>query len=292
MVKEKAVVETDVRPSGKLPLFGRHPLGSYMGTKGITAEERRSKVSGDNTRYEKMKAMADRAQREGSPEDCGRLVERVGERLYLPRVVVLQAAAIAKRAMVSPHPGRRRTVADVSAYALVSACKIEGVTSVSIREILAAFADVGRKVTSSAIFRLAIESPSGTYAREPRDYVPRVVARLSMNRRLAARLARDGAAPPAYLGSLRMAASEILGACDRTEMSGKRPCTLAASAVYSAEILMSSAEGRAARVTQRECAECGDAAEYTVREQYNAIFTPVLRRMSRPTLSLPPQAGR
>jgi transcription initiation factor TFIIIB Brf1 subunit/transcription initiation factor TFIIB len=292
LVKEKSTVDAAGRADPKLPLFGRQPLGSYMGARRITVEDRNSRISGNNTRYERMKMLSDFAAREGSYADCGRLIERVGEKLFLPRVVILQAASLAKKVMESPHQ-RRLTVAEVSAYSLVAACKIEGVTSVSIREILEAYAALGRRVSSSAVLRLAFESPVRMYARRPEEYLPRVLARLSMNRRLAGRLARDGVQQSVYLDGLRRMAAGMLGGCDQTALDGKRPCALAAAAVYSAEKAMAALEGRGLRITQRECAECGDAAEYTIREQCATVFAPSVTKLtSRAQQPLLPRTAR
>ncbi|MDE1858418.1 MAG: hypothetical protein KGI26_05075 [Thaumarchaeota archaeon] len=283
LVKEKSVMEMP-RGTTRLPLYGKLPLGSYMGAKRNANRDGNLRVPGEDSSYRRMKRLSDHVVREGSYVDCGRLIERVGERLFLPRVAILQAASLARSIMGSPH--RRLTVAEVSAYALVAACKIEGVTSVSIREILGAYADLGKRVSSSAIFRLTIDSPVRTYARRPEDYVPRVVAKLSTNKRLAARLARAGAMEAPYLESLRLMACEILERCEETALGGKRPCALAASAVYSAETVIAAMEGRSLVITQRECAECGDAAEYTVREQCSTVFAePVRALKSRPCTS-------
>jgi transcription initiation factor TFIIIB Brf1 subunit/transcription initiation factor TFIIB len=285
-VKGKSVLEGGSSPLGKLPLLGRQPLGSYMGSKEITREERTSKVSGEHSSYERMKIMSDYAGRGDTPTDCARFIERVGEKLFLPRMVILQAADIAKRILTSPHEGRRLTV-DVSAYSLIAACKIEGVTSVSVREVLSAHAALGRPVTSSSLFRIAFDSPVKSFARSPEDYVQRIVAKLSMNRKLAERLLRDGARASVYLESLRRLAQEVLGLCDRVSLAGKRPCALAASAVYSAEVVMSRRESRRPRLTQRECAVCGDTAEYTIREQCRTLFrTPMAKLSSRRTQTL------
>ena len=292
LVKEKAVMDVRRVADRKLPLFGRQPLGSFMGRRKASLEEMRSRLSGNNTSYLKMKRLSDHAAREGSYADCGRLIERVGERLFLPRVAVLQAAALAKGVMAAHHR-RRITVAEASAYSLVAACKIEGVTSVSIREVLGAFADFGKNVTSSAIFMLTVESPVRTFPRRPEEYLPRVIAKLSMNERLAGRLAKCGAPRAAYMDSLRRLAGEIMEECDRTALDGKRPCAVAASAVYSAEVVLAFRESRRPRVTQRDCAACGDASEYTVREQCSSIFSPVVAKLrSQAARPLPPQGAR
>lgn len=227
-----------------------------------------------------MKLVSDFAGKdEGAAADCGKLIERVAEKLGIPGFVALQAAAIARRVVASPPKGRRLNVAEVSAYSLVAASRVEGVMSASVREILNAHAMLGRKVTSSSIIQLALESPVRTFARRPEDYVTRVVARLTLNQGLAVRLGREGVLPTAYFNNLRALALELLGSGDRVSMEGKRPCALAAAAVYSAEVSLSLLERRRRRVTQKELACCGDTSEYTIREQCSSFFTPPLAKI-------------
>ena len=268
----------------------KEPLGSYMGSKGITAEERRSKgVGGNGSTYEYLKVVSDFAGRsEGAPAVCAKMIERIGEKLLLPKFVRLEAQSIAKRVLELPHPRRRVAIAPVSAYALISACKLERVTSVSVREIVEAHAALGRQVTSSSIIKLTLESPIKTYARSAEEYLTRVVARLTMNRKLQEQLATDGVRQTEYANSLRDTASELLRSVSQESRAGRRPCALAGSAVYSAEAVMSRVESRKRRLTQRELAECCDTAEYTVREQCASIFAlaaeELVRRRMRPQI--------
>ena len=270
-------------------------LGSYMGPPAAPARERTaSRIAGSDSSYGYLKVVSDFAGRDEGPEEaCARLVERVGEKLFLPRVVLAEAASIAKQVLAAPRPPRRIMLAAVSAYSLISACRVEGVTSAGPREIVAAFAAQGRRVDSSSIIQLALESPVRTYAYRPGDYLSKVLARLSTNRRFVGSAAKEGFSAAAYLSRLRAAAKEVMALADQTEMLGKRPCALAASALYAAETALAACEGRGRRVTQRVLAECGGASEYTVREQCASIFTPAAERLvARRRRSLPPEAAR
>lgn len=269
----------------------RAQLGSYMGPLTAPAEGRSARrIAGSDSKYEYLKLVSDFAGRGRGPEDtCARLIERVGEKLFLPRVVLIEAASIAKLVLATVRLRRRIMLAAVSAFSLISACRVEGVTSVGPREIIGAFTDQGRHVDSSSIIQLTLESPVRTYARRPEGYLSKVLGRLSTNRRFLERAEKDRVSVAPYLNSLRSAAKEVMELADQTEMLGKRPCALAASALYSAETVLATHEGRERRVTQRLLAECGDASEYTVREQCAAIFTPAAKvLLARRRPSLPP----
>jgi transcription initiation factor TFIIIB Brf1 subunit/transcription initiation factor TFIIB len=256
--------------------LGKPQLGSFMGTMRITAQERASKgIAGSNSKYEYLKRLSDFAGRnEGSGEACDRIIDRVGEKLYLPRVVLDEASAVARAVLSSNQCHRRVTVAALSAFSLVTACRVEEITSVSVREIISAHAALGRRVNSSSFIQLALESPIKILPRRPEDYISRVLARLSWDKRLAEKLRSEGASQTSYFNALRETAKELLSEVRPDELSGRRPCALAAAAIYSAEVALATRESRRKRLTQRLLAECGDAAEYTIREQCASIFTP------------------
>jgi len=295
IAKEKLVVQAVIREPVGLPPLGKQALGSYMGSMGITREERQSKgITGTNSKYEYLKAVSDFAGRnEGTPAICAKTIERVGEKLCLPRFVLLEAALIARKVLAAEHPHRRITIASVSAFSLIYACKVAGITSVSVGEIISAHVAIGRRVTSSSIIRLAFESPIRAHARRPEDYLSRVLARLSMNERLADTVRRERISQVAFFAELRDTATELLGLMGEEARLGRRPCALAASAIYSAEMVLSESESRRRRVTQREIAECGDTAEYTVREQCARLFAQAVEALTaRKKLALPSAAAR
>ena len=299
ITREKQVVEHPVGGKLKPRDSVRLSLGSYMGPLSASPGDRTAKgITGLDAGYEYLKTVSDFAGRdEGSAIACARLIERVGEKLTLPTPVQLEAAAMASRVLATVRSSRRITVAAASAYSLMAACRVAGVVAVSPREIIGAHLALGRRVSSSAVIQLALESPIRTFARGAEEYILRVLARLSTNPRLLERLAREEVPVATYLGALRDCGSELLRLADRTEMSGKRPCALAASALYSAEAVLSICEGRGKRVTQRELAESGDTSEYTVREQCATIFSPTVeeavgRRLRTLPLARAPQRGR
>jgi len=272
----------------------RLQLGSFMGTMRITPKERASKaIAGSNSKYEYLKALSDFAGRdEGPGEACERIIGRVGEKLSLPRVVLDEASAVARTMLSSIQRHRRVTLAALSAFSLVTACKVERVTSVSVREIISAHAALGRRVNASSFIQLALESPIKILPRRPEDYISRVLARLSWNKRLAEKLRSEGAPQASYFKALRETAKELLSEVRPDELSGRRPCALAAAAIYSAEVVLATKESRRKRLTQRLLAECGDAAEYTIREQCASIFTPVATSVTARNQQVLPAAAQ
>ena len=295
IVKEKEVVEMGRSRAPVAIDFTGQALGGYMGSIEVSNRDRFSPgFSRSSSTYGYLKVVSDYAGREeSSVYTSARMIERVCEKLGLPRVVMSHAILIAKKLLAANTRGRRVTVATVSAYALIASCKAEGVTSANVRDILAAYQALGRRVKASSLIQISLNSPIKTEARGPEDYVGRVIARLSMNPKLAAGLSKDCPFPTLYFNTLRVMAKEILDSLDWNAKAGRSPCALAATAVYGAELLLAKKEKRARRITQRDVAECGDTAEYTVREQYREIFMRAMLRSGRGAEeSLPaPRAG-
>ena len=282
-VREKQFAESPPPAGTGRPATARQQLGSYMGSRRTTSRERAYKgIAGSNSKYEYLKVLSDFTGREEGPaEVCERIVGRVGEKLFLPKVVLEEACAVARRVLATQRSGRRITLAAVSAFSIVAACRVEGVTSVSVREIIAAHAALGRRVNSSSFIQIALDSPIKVLPRRPEDYLSRVLARLSSDRGLSERLGSDEVPQTAYFNELRETAKSILSGVAPDELRGRRPCSLAASAIYSAEVAMAARDSRRRRLTQRLLAECGDAAEYTIREQCASIFTQAASLMNR-----------
>lgn len=282
IVTEKEVLELGAAPRGVRGPPTSQQLGSYMGSAEMTRKERRSKgLSEGNSTYAYLKLVSDFAGREdGSANACERMIERVSEKLCFPRVVTTEAASIAKKVLGMERHGKRITIAAVSAYSLIAACKLEGVVSASVAEIIEAYAAMGRRVSSSSIIQLSLESPVKTRARRAEEYLSRVMAKLSMDARLMQQVEGEGIPQQAYFNSLRQEAAEVLAGAEGDRKVGHRPCALAATAVYAAEVVLAEREGRKRRLTQKLLAECGDTAEYTVREQYREIFSQVVQTRS------------
>jgi transcription initiation factor TFIIIB Brf1 subunit/transcription initiation factor TFIIB len=275
IANEKEVIEVGSEGPRKAPRYGSYRLGSFMG-------ERKSHFVGDSGRYQGVAGSADRygylktlsnrtGSEDGAQVDCSRIIERVGEKLRLPLVAVDEATRIAKKVVASPHPHRRLAVAPVSAFALISACKINSISSVDSREIIRAHCALGRRVTSSSVMRVGFHYPLTMVVRRPEDFVAPILARLSGTDKLATEFSNE-AGLSVYLRTLRDAS--IVALCQLKEEArwGRRPSTLAATAIYSAERILALREGRKTRISQREVAECVRCSEYTVREQCSSCF--------------------
>jgi len=262
---------------------GKSQLGSFMGSMRITPRERASKgLAGSSSKYEYLKKVSDFAGREEGPgEACDKIIRRIGEKLFLPKVVLDEASAVARSVLSSNQCHRRVTLAALSAFSLVTACRVEGVTSVSVREIISAHSVLGKRVNASSFIQLALEAPIKILPRRPEDYISRVLARLSRDQRLSEKLRSEGASQTGYFNALRETATSLLSEVRPDELSGRRPCALAAAAIYSSEVVLATKELRGKRLTQRLLAECGDAAEYTIREQCACIFTPAAAALTR-----------
>ncbi len=293
VVREKQVIEVRQGPV-RAPVaidFTGQALGGYMGAVDVTNRDRFSKgFSHTRSKYEYLKMVSDYADREdGAVYTCARMIERVCEKLGLPTVVMSEAIHLAKKILSSEARKRSVTLATVSAYALIASCKIEGITSANVKDIVRAHQALGRRVKSSSLIQLSLDSPVRVPARGPEEYLGRVTARLASNPRLVKRISDEGDSPTSYFNSLRVVAKEILGSASWSSKVGRSPCSLAATAVYGAELLLATRARRGKRITQREVAACGDTAEYTVREQYREVFMKI-RSASQPEtgLLLPP----
>lgn len=281
IAREKEVIDQPPGPRPRPRDALKASLGGFMGSRDPAGWERSSRgISGNDSKYRYLKTISDFAGREeGQDVACAKLIERVGERLCIPAGALLEAASISARVLAAVPSRRRYPLAAVSAHSLIAACRLTGVTGVSSREIMDAHLALGRRLSTSAVFQVAIESPVRSYAHGPSRFLSRVLGRLSASPRLADRLAREGANPGAYFQGLRETAAELLRLTG-SEVEGKRPCAVAASALYSAEAVLARCESRGRRMTQRDAAEFGATSEYTVRDQCAAIFSPAVEKLA------------
>lgn len=277
VVSEKEVVEVMPAPPVQAIDFTGQALGGYLGHIEPTEEERRAPgLSGSKTSYRYMKLISDFTGREDSAlYSCAKLIERVCDNLSLPGTVMREAVVMARKLMSSPVRMKVGSAA-ISAYAVITACKIVGATSVGTREVLDAHRVLGRRVSISALIQLSLDSPFRPPSRKPQDYLGRIVAKLSFDPGLARELGAPSFSGVAYFRRLQDGARDTLARIDDIAMAGHNPCALAATAVYSTEVAMSRREGRKTWLSQRDLAGCAGVAEYTVREQYRKIFKPVL----------------
>ena len=127
-----------------------------------------------------------------------------------------------------------------------------------------------------SLIQLSLDSQVKVRARRPEDCLAKIIAKLSQNARVVGQLEREGVKTSAYLMELRSLAGQVVSQIDECVKAGHRPSALAATAVYTAEQLLVKRDRRERRITQRDVADCGETAEYTVREQYREIFAPAL----------------
>lgn len=258
----------------------RQRLGSYMGPPELATSPGPARAfPGSQSTVRYMKLVSDFTGREDSQlYACAKLTERVCEKLSLPNITMREAVELSKRVLGAGARDSRVTLAAVSAYCVIAACKIEGLTSVSVKDVVEVYRGLGRRVKASSIIQLSLDSPVRTRARRAEDYVPRVLAKLAAGGLFERHFREEKASLSAYLNLLRETSRIVLEAVPESEKAGHSPTSLAATSVYAAESVLSEREGRGMRMSQRDVSRCGDAAEYTVREQFREIFMPALFR--------------
>ncbi len=252
--------------------YAGNSLGSYMGPAEIGYEEIFSKgFSKSPSTFKYLKTISDFSfsREQGSLYTCVKLIERVCEKLTLPRAVAGEAVSIAKEIMAMKKEKGSFTIASISAFSVIASCKIRGVTSVGVKAVVDTHRDLGYRVKSSTIIQISIDSPIRIEARRPEDYLGTVVARLP-----GVALSSRATLPPGYLKRIHRNARLALESVDGPSRGGHNPRALAATAVYSAEVALARIENRKKMLSQRDTAVCADAAEYTVREQFVEIFKP------------------
>ncbi len=275
MVTGKEVVDRPPRGPIQAVDFTGQSLGGYLGPTEAASGERRSEgISGGGSKYRYLKLVSDYAGREDSTfYSCAKTIERACEQLALPKVVMGEAVLMAKRVYGSDARVRASS-AGISAFAIVSACKVIGVTSVGVREILGLHRRMGRRVTMSDLIQLSLDSPVRTPPRRAEDCLTKVMSNLDTNDRFLRSLVSKRLNRVAFLRSLRGGALEALEQLDGVSKSGHNPWSLAATSLYASEVKLAKLDGRRLCFSQREVAEAAGVAEYTVREQFRSLFKP------------------
>ncbi len=266
---------TDERPSTTSLVtqasdYGGHPLGSFLGPAEVGYDEVFSKgFSKSSSTFRYLKTISDYSysRKEGSVLACTKLIERVCEKLGLTHSVAGEAVRIAREIIAVRKDRGSFTMAAISAYTVITSCKIQGVASAGVKDIVATHRALGYRVKTSTIIQISIDSPVRVGARRPEDYLSNVIALLPS-------VAFEGEAriPQGYIKRLHLVSRLALEVVDVPSRGGHNPRALAATAVYAAEFALASVEGRKKFLSQRDVAACVGAAEYTVREQFVEIF--------------------
>lgn len=249
--------------------YTNHSLGSFLGPIEYDRDESPSKgLSGSSSTFRYLKTISDYSQvDEAGVYPCAKLIERICEKLSLPPGAMGQAVAVSKGLLVIRKQRTGYTIAAISAFSIISACRICGVPSVGVKEVVAAHRALGHNVRPSTLIRMGFDSPVKASAMRAEEHLGRVAARLSET------LPRLGA-PPGYQYRLLHLARRALATLDSSVRGGHSPCALAATSFYAAEIAVSQSESRKRLFTQRDVANCVNVAEYTVREQFCELFRP------------------
>jgi transcription initiation factor TFIIIB Brf1 subunit/transcription initiation factor TFIIB len=267
-VTAKEVVEAGGSRVPQAIDYTTHSLGSYLGPVDYGYGERFSPgFSKSSSTFKYLKTISDFAYRDGAAlYNCAKLVERVCEKLSLPKTVVCESVSIAREVMEMRRQRGEVTIASVSAFSIINACKRLGVTSAGVREVMEAHRNLGYRVKASIIIQISIDSPVKTRPRRAEEYLGTVLARLPRA------LIKSGGMPAGYTNRLHDTARVALEQVDGPSRGGHNPRAVAATAIYAAEVALAETEGRKKVFSQREVAECAQMAEYTVREQYVEIF--------------------
>jgi transcription initiation factor TFIIIB Brf1 subunit/transcription initiation factor TFIIB len=239
---------------GFLPLSvsKKEPLGSY-----ILAHENAT-VSLNRAKFGWARLNPNILGRETALIQCTMTTDRVAERLSLPKSVAQAANMIARRLL--PHKEAcEATIASISAYSLLYACRAAGIAHVSYREILRAYTDGGYRIGKSDLLRIGLESGMPLPHPTLEDLVRATVGRLQSSEKVSTRLRKANLDPKEYFTKLLELAKGV--AAGTSDLTGFSPRTVAAGSVYVASQSM-----LVRAFTQREAAETLSMAEYTIRE--------------------------
>jgi transcription initiation factor TFIIIB Brf1 subunit/transcription initiation factor TFIIB len=281
VVASKEVIEGPRGNSVQAIDFTNHALGGYMGPAELSpAAERAAPFGAGSSTLRYLKLVSDFAGKDGGAlYTCAKMVERVSEKLNLPGFAVAQAMVLARKLVLLRETQSDISVAAISSYSIITACKMEGITGVGSREVIEAHRAMGRRVKLSNIFEISFQSPVVGRARRPDEFLSSVIAKLSARTQVIKRSTEVGLNQASYFNSLRDAASCALGLVPREAFDGFTPLGLAATAVYAGEVSLARASGRSRVVTQKEVAGTVAMGEYTIREQYGRIFKTIQSKL-------------
>jgi transcription initiation factor TFIIIB Brf1 subunit/transcription initiation factor TFIIB len=268
--EEKFHLEIQIRAPGQLA----NRLGSYVGDR--SDRNSTADFNGHST-VGFAKRISDNLGVDQTAWNCAAMIRRAADRLSIPSFARENAIALSKKMLADSRangePKRHRTsVPAISAYALLSACRGAGMDHVSASAILQTYADMGRRVTKSALLRLGTESATPLRPADPVALLRTVVASLQAGDGVARRLAKSNVEPGPYFRRVLQTSQAIVNAVRGTE-EGRSPRTIAAGCVY-----IASREAGSKAVTQKDVAETMGIAEYTIRE----FVASVTQKVSRP----------
>ncbi len=274
MVAAKEVVEARGGRTPQAIDYTKYALGGFLGPLEYGYEEKFSRgLSDASSSFRYLKLISDFSGRGNScVYACAQMIQRVCEKLGLPSIVVCHSMVIARKVLELKKTRNEITAAAISAYSVISACKIESVTSVGVKEVISAHIALGHRLKASSLIQISLDSPVRLPARRPEDYLARVLVRLSSNPRVKSKIREEGINERIYSGRLYDTAKLVLRMVGEEMRGGHSPCALAATATYAAEVALADLDSRPKLLSQRDVALCVDVEEYTIREQYGEVF--------------------
>ncbi len=193
------------------------------------------------------------------------LIRRAADRLSLPPFVRDNAMALSGKMLGASRSdgenGKHRTsIAAISAYALLSACRTAGMDQVGTKAILQTYSDMGHRVSRSKLLQLGLDSSVPFRPADPAALLRTVVGALEASGAVRKKLGSKGVEPGPYFRRVLQASQTVVSSV-RGMAEGRSPRTLAAAAVY-----IASKEVVPGVVTQRDVAETMGVSEYSTRE--------------------------
>ena len=280
MVTLKEVIEPQKDRVPQLTDYTKYALGSYLGPIEYASDEMFSRgFAGAHSGYRYLKALSDYSHKESTGVyNCGKLIERVCEKLVLPKAVMGDAFTISKSVMEMRRGHGEITIAAIAAFSIINACKRLRVTSVGVKEIMDAHKNLGYNVKASVIIQISINSPIRGRPRRAEEYLGSVIVHLQPMLNVDV--------PVGYFNTLHEASRIALESLNGPCRGGHNPRALAATAVYAGEMALATVEERKRIVSQRQVAECVGVAEYTVRGQFVEMFKPRMERLQESVRSV------
>ena len=169
MVTAKEVLEGRERKMPQALDYTPHALGGFLGPPEQEYEEQQSPPTPPafpdaSSSFKYLKLVSDFVGKgESCVYSCAKMIERVCEKLSTPKIVVSQSMVIANK-VFELRKRNEITVAAISAYSIITACKIEGITSVGVKEVVEAHRALGRRVKATALIQISLDSPIKTRA--------------------------------------------------------------------------------------------------------------------------------
>src|ERR1700730_1297807 len=149
-VRTKEVVASPIRGTARRVQavdYTNHSLGSFLGPMARDRDDGTKGFSKSSSTFKYLKTVSDYSQMDqAGVYPCARLMERICEKLALPRGIIGQSITIAKGLLAIRKERTGYTIAAVSAFSIISACRIYGVSTVGMKEIIEAHRALGHKV--------------------------------------------------------------------------------------------------------------------------------------------------